>query len=116
MIIENRNKLPFIHFGFNKQTINIIIGEEITVWQDSIYNTNEFDFSLTSVGSSIRESNYNKAVLTYNTLGSYTIEVNISDKAKSKTLTSNLLTVNVSLVTADSKTITADSSIILASG
>jgi len=116
MIYQNRNKEPFINFGFNKLSFNSFIDTEITIWQEVIYNKNYYDISISAIGGSILENNYNKAIVTYSTLGSYNIEVTISEKEKRIVLESNTLTINIGLPTADSNVITADSATILASG
>lgn len=36
MIIEQRNKPPFIHFGFNRQTFNTYKNESVDLWQDTL--------------------------------------------------------------------------------
>lgn len=36
MILEAKNKRPFIHFGFNQVEKTIYEGEACTIWQDEI--------------------------------------------------------------------------------
>lgn len=94
MIVETRQQEPFIHFGFNKQSITVATGEDVTIWQDKIY-IDSYDNAFTSVGATLKLETINKVVVTYGTVGSYTFRYNISDKDKTFTKVSNLLTVNV---------------------
>ena len=47
MIIEAKNKKPYIHFGFNQFEKTIYEGETATIWQDVTFsesiNTNRLD-------------------------------------------------------------------------
>jgi hypothetical protein len=64
MILEVRNKKPFIHFGFNQQEKTINVGEVVNIWQDTLYvndkltsselliiNNNQFTFEALTAGS-----------------------------------------------------------------
>jgi plastocyanin len=95
MITQNINKVPFIHFGFNRQSITVNTGDEVVIWQDVIYNADEVDFNITSTGSVKVSDNNNKAILTYSTAGTYNIDVDISNASKTRILQSNIITVQV---------------------
>ena len=45
MILEQLEKKPYIHFGFNRQEMTILKGESITIWQDNIYSNNKLNIS-----------------------------------------------------------------------
>lgn len=94
MIRENIEKEPFIHFGFNRQQINTYIGEEITIWQDSLYNSN-YDYAMAFQGATIVSQSMGKFVISYNSLGNYNAMVVISDDNKTLIKNSNTITINV---------------------
>ena len=94
MILEIREQEPFAHFGFNKQSIEANTGQEVVVWQDKIY-IKDYEASITSVGAEIVSTGLNKSILKFNTSGTYTIRYNVSNKDKTQTKISNILTVTV---------------------
>lgn len=98
MIKEIRQQEPFIHFGFNKQSVNAYVGQEVVIWQDRIY-IDDYDFGLISIGSSLVSQSTNKTVLTFDTAGNYTITANISDRDKTFTKQSNVLNINIQEIT-----------------
>lgn len=62
MIIEAINKKPLLHFGFNKQSKTINLGNTVTVYQDGLIdctlsentakkiNSNQWTFTPTAIG------------------------------------------------------------------
>jgi hypothetical protein len=96
MIKEIRQQKPFIHFGFNKQSIEVNINDIVTVWQDTIYVDNFYDISITSLGGIVLNLGRNKSQLKFDSSGTYYIEFNVSDRDKNFNNTSNKLTVIVS--------------------
>ena len=92
MILEEKNKQPFIHFGFNKQEINTYIGIVVKVWQDKLYNSENYPtFSHSVSGGSISNITANSFSVVFNTLGLKLITVTDSTIKKD----SNSLVVNV---------------------
>lgn len=94
MIYQFKNRTPFIHFGFNEQSHTAQVGDEITVYQDSIYS-DEFTHAITSTGATIVSSDKNKCVLTFASSGSYTVKYVMSNKAKTKTFDSETLNITI---------------------
>jgi len=97
MIFQNRNKLPFIHFGFNKQSFTVEVDEDLTIWQDEIYNLDVFDGVVLVDAVAHTTINNNKAVISFGSVGTYEIIFNIQTKTKTKTktLASNTITLDV---------------------
>lgn len=96
MIFQNRNKVPFIHFGFNSQSKTVAIGDEVIIWQTQIYNPADYDPLIIADGSpTVVTEGLNKSVLTFGTAGTYDIEMDVSNKAKTITKKSNILTITV---------------------
>lgn len=92
---QQLNKEPFIHFGFNKQSLNASVGEEVIIWQDRIYNADIYNISINSTGASQVSSTLNKFVLTYTMAGTYNVTFTAVLKDKAKNLESNTITVIV---------------------
>ena len=78
MIQEIRNKKPFLHFGFNRQTITAYKGEKIILWQDTIYQKSTPLGKVTATGSTILTQNNNKIELEYVGVGSFSVKVEIN--------------------------------------
>lgn len=104
MIKEIRNQSPFIHLGFNKQSVTAYAGQDITIWQDKIY-INDYDETLVSLGATVTESGLNKVVLSYDTVGTYQVQLNVSNRDKTITKASNELTIIVEPITFGNKVI-----------
>lgn len=94
MIKEIREQEPFIHFGFNRQSIIAYTNMDVIVWQDKIY-INDYDENITSSGATVVSSGLNKSVLNFDTAGSYTITFSVQDKDKTITKVSNVLNIEV---------------------
>ena len=103
MILQERQKLPFIHFGFGRQSITAYVGEVITIWQDNIFNNEFYTPEISSSGNTVVSISLNKAEVTYDTLGSKTLRY--SNSLNLKKLVSNALTINIIEITADAKDI-----------
>jgi len=75
MITGIRQTPPFIHFGFNRQEITIYKNEVITIWQDTILNSDIYDsIFLTASSSVVLETKNNSIELYFTATG----EKNIS--------------------------------------
>jgi len=92
MIIEQINKLPFIHFGFNKQDATIELGQSITIWQDVLYSNN-YQLSLNGT----LKTSLNKLVITPSATGIITYQAEITEKISKRgiSLESNTITLTV---------------------
>lgn len=105
MIKEIRDKEPFIHFGFNRQTIETHIGMPVTLWQDKLYKPDEIIKVDVEVQNAIaREEGINKYVLEFNALGTKVCKF-ITLTGESKNLQSNEVVVEVVPITWESKDI-----------
>lgn len=94
MIKEIREQEPFIHFGFNKQNTTVSIGDEVVIWQDKLY-TEDYDVIVNATGSSSIVKDINKTILTFDTIGSYTVTLEIEYKEKLIRKESNELNIEV---------------------
>lgn len=98
MIFELRNKEPLIDFGFGAIEKTVSVNTPVTIWQNTIYNSKEYEYLLTYTDSvkatQTKVSDY-EYQLSYNEPGVYSITIIVSNKAKSIGLTSNTITLNV---------------------
>ena len=109
MIVELRYKKPFINFGFNRVTKTAIIGEDIDVYLNTLYNEVSYpNRVLTAVDAIVTKVNDYHYKLTYNTVGSKTIVLDVQDDPKDITLTSNILSIEIESSSFDSDTIGFD--------
>lgn len=114
MIFQNKNKVPFIHFGFNSQSIISHIGKQVVFWQTEIYNPSIYETNINATGSpTVVSEGLNKSVLTFGSAGTYTIDIDVSNKLKTINKKSNIITVTIT-PTSDSTNITADTTLITA--
>ena len=116
MILELRNKTPFINFGFNRISKTGFTGETIDVWLNTSYNQdtyNSFVITAPTAVSITKINNYHYQV-TFDTLGSKTIDLTIQDVPKDIVLNSNTLSLEILNPKADNTRIKADNTIITA--
>lgn len=93
MIKEEKEKQPFIHFGFNRQTITAYKNDIIKVWQDTIYNkdtVSELDTSVI-IGVEITNKTLNSFDAMASTIGTKYISVDIPIKK----IPSNIIKLNI---------------------
>jgi hypothetical protein len=96
LIDEVKNVIPRLHFGFNQREITANVGEEITIYQDTIYNENEYDKPIiTAPGATIIQSDINIIKVSFSTSGAKTLSASISNSSKSITVESNVLNITV---------------------
>lgn len=113
MILELRNKKPFIHFGFNLVSKNGFTNEDIDVWLNTLYNQEVYNsFTITSVGANITKVNNYHYKLTYNSIGNKTISLQVQDVSKNITLNSNILNLEILSYKADTTKLTSDNTLI----
>ena len=74
MILEAINQKPFIHFGFNRQSITAGVNEPIIVWQDKMID-------------GLKQSE----IISYNTEGVYTHKIFSSQEVESNELTITII-------------------------
>ena len=90
MILEQINKKPFIHFGFNQTEKTIPLGEKVIFWQDIIYGSDAEIISNNGV-----VINKNRAYFTPTTVGVYDITITMANKKKLIEVDSNTITLTV---------------------
>ena len=97
MILELRNKTPFITFGFNRITKTASTGEVIDVWLNTLYNEVSYpNRVITAPTATVTKVNNYHYQLTYSTTGNKTIDLDIQNERKDITLNSN--TINITIV------------------
>ena len=97
MILELRNKTPFITFGFNRITKTASTGEVIDVWLNTLYNEVSYsDRTITAPTATVTKVNNYHYQLTYSTTGSKTIDLEVESKRNNIKLNSN--TINITIV------------------
>ena len=94
MIVQSRSTQPFIHLGFGKQELTVYKDQEVTIWQDVIYNTEFYNFYYSNNSSSLISEDINKLVIKYTTNGVKTVKITIND-GKEVNAESNTLTITV---------------------
>lgn len=67
MINELRNLKPFVHFGFNRTSLEAYVTEEITVYQDTLYGE-DFSFEWNFSGGELVSQSKNKLILKTNSI------------------------------------------------
>lgn len=115
MILELRNKKPFINFGFNRIKESVFVGEVVNVWLNTLYNETSYPIRGISAPDATvtRINNYHYA-LTYNSSGNKTIQLEVQDEPKKLVLMSNVLNIEVKTYKADTNKLTADTTLITA--
>ena len=105
MIKETREKEPFIHFGFNRQTIIARVGIPIILWQDSIFKADEYTEPFILAPSAyVTKVSINKYELNFTSLGEKTCKFT-SIGVGAKVLESNEIVASVQAITWGAKDI-----------
>lgn len=94
MIQNLKTAKPNIDFGFGTLNKETIVGNSVTVWLQTLYNQEAYNFQLNCSGTVTRISNYQYEV-NFSTPGSYAVQMAITPKTKAASLLSNILFVNV---------------------
>ena len=115
MILQNINKIPFIHLGFNKQSGVVDLDAELIIYQTEIYVKNGYTLAVIADDLTLVESGFNRMVVSFDVSGIKPLYITATHKIKGTILTSNTININV-YVYASSNTIKASSNVILASG
>lgn len=98
MIKEIREKIPFIHFGFNRQTIIARVGIPIRLWQDNLYKDGEYtNPSIQATNGITTKISNNEYSIIFSSIGSKTCK--LTTKFKGIDLESNVITANVEAIT-----------------
>ena len=115
MILETKNKPPFIHFGFNQISKTIELGQVVEVWQDNLYS-DELEITSTTV----TKVNENHFTIEPVAIGTINIKVTLSTKTTKayrtklrESIDSNTITLTVIVrLTIDSSITKVDNNII----
>ena len=94
MIQTIRKVAPLIDFGHGITAKQVTAGQPVTIWLQTIYNREVYDFMLQSTGTVTKISDY-EYVVAYPAPGSYEVGLSVVSKDKSIALQSNILTLNV---------------------
>lgn len=98
MIYQEQNRSPFISFDFGDTVKSVAVDTVVTVWLNTPYNQDEYQFDLIYQNASkamvTKISNY-EFEISYNEAGTYNLSFVVSNKGKSKSLTSNTITLTV---------------------
>lgn len=87
MILEQLEKKPYIHFGFNRKEISILKKESVTIWQDNFYSNNKLNFT------EITKINENQFLFIGLTIGVFDVKVELP--VNGKVIESNTIKINV---------------------
>jgi hypothetical protein len=85
---------PFIHFGFGQREKTIQQNKSIFIYQDKLFNSEDYDNPIINNGTVI-SSELNKIEVLFPSKGTFTINVSITTKDKAKSVQSNNLTLIV---------------------
>jgi hypothetical protein len=97
MIKEIKEQKPFIHFGFNKQSVTANLGNEIIVYQDKIVTDNTISIN-ENPNFTIEKINNNQFKIIPTELGNANILCDYGIIEKDK-INSNLILINVEEIT-----------------
>lgn len=91
-----RNLVPKLHFGFNQKVITASVGQTITIYQDTIYNENEYYVaSLVSAGATITQLDLNLIKVSFATTGNKTLSIIVSNNDRTIEINSNVLNITI---------------------
>jgi hypothetical protein len=95
LIEENIILVPRIHLGLGQ-----VIGEfqartPFTIYQDTIYNANEYQLPTTPIGATLISRNMNSITVEFATTGTYTVSTIVASTSKGVSITSNELTITI---------------------
>jgi hypothetical protein len=91
-----KNVVPKIHFGFNQRQITATVGQTITIYQDTIYNSDEYPTpSVKSTGATIIQTDMNLIKVSFATTGVKTLFIEQLNNDKTITVNSNVLNITI---------------------
>jgi len=77
MIAQLRQLKPFLHLGFNRQSLDSFTGQVLTIYQDTIYNK-DYVFSWSFDGGLLISENANELVLKTDNIELINISINVN--------------------------------------
>ncbi|MDI9256327.1 hypothetical protein [Flavobacterium sedimenticola] len=90
MIANERNKRPIISFGLGKTEMTITLGDTVTIWQNEVYNNDEFGLRYLGV-----KKNLYSFELTPIAAGVIEIQCSILNTAETIEIKSNIIKLTV---------------------
>jgi hypothetical protein len=90
------NLVPKLHFGFNQREITAPAASTIFIYQDTIYNSDEYSLPLVDcVGANIIQNDLNLIKVSFSSTGTYALSVIQTNKEKTITVNSNVLNITI---------------------
>ncbi len=90
------NLVPKLHFGFNQRQIIASVGQTITIYQDTVYNENEYYVpSLVSAGATITQLDLNLIKVSFASTGSKTLSATVANNDRTIEINSNVLNITI---------------------
>jgi hypothetical protein len=95
-INEAINLVPKLHFGFNQKQITASVGQTITIYQDTIYNSDKYYVaSLVSPGVTITQLDLNLIKVSFATTGAKTLSITVVNNDRTIEINSNVLNITI---------------------
>jgi hypothetical protein len=85
---------PYINFGFGQRIKTSKTGDNVTIYQDTLYNSAVYDTLIINNGTVV-SSELNKIVVNFTSTGAYTLNVTVISKDKSTSYQSNNIIITV---------------------
>jgi hypothetical protein len=96
LIDEVKNFTPRIHFGFNQKQIIASVGQTITIYQDTIYNSDKYYVaSLVSAGATTTQLDLNLIKVSFASTGSKTLSITVVNNDRTIEINSNVLNITI---------------------
>jgi hypothetical protein len=90
------NLIPKLHFGFNQKEITAPAGSTIFIYQDTIYNSDEYYVaSLVSPGVTITQLDLNLIKVSFATTGAKTLSITVVNNDRTIEINSNVLNITI---------------------
>lgn len=90
-----KREIPRLHFGFNQREITASVGQTITIYQDTIYNEDEYSKPLVDCLGTVTQNDLNLIKVSFPTTGNKTLSIIQSNNDKTITLNSNVLNITI---------------------
>lgn len=88
--------IPRLHFGFNQRDITARGNEKITIYQDTVYNANEYFVPLvTAIGGTVTRADLNIIEVSFATSGNYNLSATVANNDRTIELESNVLNITI---------------------
>ena len=89
------NATPYIHFGFGQREISVLVNQEFTIYQDTLYDSNIYEVQgFIPSGTTISQDLY-KIVHKFDTIGFYSVAIFVGNKDKTFQIESNVIKIKV---------------------